>query len=86
MLINKIGVETDEEIIDLRSRRVSVDPRNRETTTMLLQAALRAVKRSEVTERESPATATPIAALEHPDGASAPAVSTTPNASRTDAA
>jgi len=50
MLINKLGVETDDEIVDLGSRRPTPDPKNRETLTTLLQVALSAVPRSELLE------------------------------------
>lgn len=48
MLINKIGIESDEEIVELDSRRPLPDPRNRETMTKLLQAALRPVPRPQL--------------------------------------
>jgi hypothetical protein len=48
MLINKIGIETDDQIVELDSRRPVPDPRNRETLTMLLQVALRPVPRSQL--------------------------------------
>ncbi len=63
MLINKFGVETEDEVVELSSRREVKDPRNRVTTTMLLQAALSAVKRSEYDSRpvaSEPATTTPL--------------------------
>ena len=48
MLINKMGTESEDEIVELASRRPIPDPRNRETMTMLLQVALRPVPRSEM--------------------------------------
>jgi len=48
MLINKLGTESDDEIVDMGSRRPLPDPHNRETMTMLLQMALRPVPRSEL--------------------------------------
>jgi hypothetical protein len=74
MLINKFGVETEDEVVELNSRREVNDPRNRETTTMLLQAALSAVKRSEYESRPvatKPATTTTLASpTGSPTGAS----------------
>lgn len=68
MLINKLGVETEDEVVELSSRREVSDPRNRETTTMLLQAALSAVKRSEYESRPAaaPATTTALPSLTAP--------------------
>ena len=48
MLINKLGIESDDEIVELDSRRPIPDPRNRETMTLLLQVSLRAVPRSQL--------------------------------------
>lgn len=85
MLINKIGVETDDEIVELNSRRGTADPRNRETTTMLLQVALSAVKRSDyegpVVARTPPVT-TSISTV----STATPAVSAPADETRTDAA
>ena len=63
MLINKIGVESEDEVVELNSRREAPDPRNRETTTMLLRAALRAVKRSELLGPVATEPVTPVATL-----------------------
>jgi hypothetical protein len=48
MLINKMGVESDDDVVELNSRRVRNDPKNRVTMTMLLQVAMSAVPRSEL--------------------------------------
>ncbi len=48
MRINKLAIETDDEIVDLDSHRPLPDPRNRETMTMLLQVSLRPVPRSQL--------------------------------------
>ena len=84
MLINKIGVETDDEIVELNRRRETADPRNRETTTMLLQVALSAVKRSEY-EGPVVAPATPVATLTT-GSAATPPESAPADETRTDAA
>ncbi|MBW4029395.1 MAG: hypothetical protein HIU57_01795 [Acidobacteria bacterium] len=85
MLINKMGVETDDEIVELNTRRESADPRNRETTTMLLQVALSAVKRSEY-EGTVVAPTVPVATLTTTGTAATLSVSTPADETRTDAA
>lgn len=86
MLINKIGVETDDEVTQLDSRREPADPRNRETTTMLLQVALSAVKRSELLGAAIEAVATPVATLTPAASSTPPPQVTTAGDARTDAA
>jgi hypothetical protein len=85
MLINKIGVETDDEVTPLDSRREPTDPRNRETTTMLLRVALSAVKRSELLGPAVDAVTTPVATLTPAASSPRPQVATADD-SRTDAA
>lgn len=63
MLINKMGVESEDEIVDLESRRVAPNPKNRETMTMLLQSAMTAVPRSQLRGKPVPPDAT-VSSLE----------------------
>jgi hypothetical protein len=58
MLINKLGVEKDDDIAKLEDHRPVADPKNRETMSALLQLALKPVTRSEllVTPAETDAT------------------------------
>lgn len=86
MLINKIGVESDDEVVELNSRREVPDPRNRETTTMLLQVALRAVKRSELLGAVATEPATPVTTLTQAASSVAPSAEAESGDSRTDAA
>ena len=46
MLINKMGVESEDDVVDLDSRRPVPNPKNRETMTILLRTALAPVPRS----------------------------------------
>jgi hypothetical protein len=62
MLINKMGVESDDEIVHLDRRRAIPDPKNRVTMTMPLQVAMTAVPRSELLAR-APQTSSPISVL-----------------------
>ena len=47
MLINQIGIESDEDIESLDNRRPVPDPKNRETITALLKISLSPVTRAE---------------------------------------
>ena len=86
MLINKIGVESEDEVVELSSRRETSDPRNRETTTMLLQVALSAVKRSELLGPVATELATPVTTLTQAASGESPSTSVESSDSRTDAA
>ena len=86
MLINKIGVESEDEVVELNSRRETPDPRNRETTTMLLQVALSAVKRSELLGPVAMEPATPVTTLTQAASSAAPSAGAESSDSRTDAA
>lgn len=65
-MINRLGTEGDDEVTRLDDHRLAPDPRNRETMTSLLAAALNPVPRSEllakpaasVTNLEAPPAAT----------------------------
>lgn len=65
MLLNEIGVESEDESVDIDTRRVgpAFDPRNRVTVTMLLQVSLSAVPRSELLAT-SPRVNAPISTLD----------------------
>jgi hypothetical protein len=80
MLINKMGIESDDEIVELDRRRVIPDPKNRVTMTMLLQVAMTAVPRSELLAAP-PKTSSPISVL-----GAVPIPASNTEASRTDAA
>lgn len=78
MLINQIGVETDDDIVELDVRRTPRDPKNRETMTMLLHSALSALTRSEPPTPARRSDVSPLAATTiapgthvnaHPDAA-----------------
>ena len=47
MLINQIGIESDDDIEFLENRRPAPDPKNRETITALLKISLSPVTRAE---------------------------------------
>lgn len=47
MLINQIGIESDDDIALLATRRPAPDPKNRETITALLKVSLSPVSRAE---------------------------------------
>lgn len=65
MLINKLGVETEDEIAQLDERRPARDPKNRETMTGLLQVSMSPVTRSELLAKTAPPDAT-VSSLEPP--------------------
>jgi hypothetical protein len=48
MLINKLGIESDDDIAKLDDRRPAPDPKNRETMSTLLQVSMSPVTRSEL--------------------------------------
>lgn len=48
MLINKLGIESDDDITKLDERRPAPDAKNRETMTALLQVSMKPVSRSEL--------------------------------------
>ncbi len=77
MLINKMGVESDDDIVELNARRAGNDPKNRITMTMLLQVAMSAVPRSELIATQL----TPVTTLH-----AGPANSQSQNSHRTDVA
>lgn len=72
VLINRLGTEDDDEVTHLDDHRIVPDPRNRETITSLLAAALNPVPRSELLARPSASVTnldSPPAAVQ-PDAAS----------------
>jgi hypothetical protein len=66
MLINQIGTETEDDIVELDSRRSepTFDPKNRETMTTLLQASLTPVTRSELLGASVIEPPTPVSTLD----------------------
>ena len=48
MLINKLGIESSDDIANLDDRRPALDPKNRETMTTLLQVSMKPVTRSQL--------------------------------------
>jgi hypothetical protein len=63
MLINKLGIESDDDIAKLDDHRPTPDPKNRETISALLQVSMSPVTRSELLATPAKVDAT-VSALE----------------------
>jgi hypothetical protein len=69
MLINKLGIESDDDVTKLDDRRPVPDPKNRETISTLLQVSMSPVTRSELLSTPAKVDAT-VSSLETSDASS----------------